>query len=285
MRATTPRTNRNVSDRVTPRRLATPAASRVYVDDQPRRYADAYHAYREARERGETVSLAHTRALTERVVADVLTFRDTFDVAHLGVREAWNVWSLDGRALTRVTSDPRTDALAGTVHDTDGNRVLSRVVVPDLATVYVVAQHDPDANPDDADCYDVDDVDAWKRDEWHYMYVTAHVQLVDGRRGTAGVGGVELGQYWPGSDAAQVWHVVPGVVADAIADAEHTPAHTPAAHTTTEPGALTLSAAEVREVRDALARARAAALGDSNDAEIAAWADLGDVVADVLPGE
>lgn len=231
MRATTPRTNRNVSDRVTPRRLATAAAGRVYADNQPRRYADAYHAYRAARERGETVSLAHTRALAERVVADVLTFRDAWDVSHLDVREPWNVWQVDVRALARVTSDPRTDALSGTVHDVDGNRVLYPVTVPDLATVYVVARHDPDTNPDDVECYTPDDVDAWKRDAWHYMYVSAHVQLVDGRRGDAGVGGVELGEYWPGSDASQVWHVVPDLVRQALADAESVPAHT-TAHTT-----------------------------------------------------
>ncbi len=74
---------------------------------------------------------------------------------------------------------------------------------------------DDDGEPD-ADCYTYEDRDAWRRDAWEYVIVTATVETSRGRA-SASIGAVELGDYWPGDDAGQVWHVVPDLIREAFA--------------------------------------------------------------------
>ena len=192
----------------------------------------ATREYVAARERGETVPAALSRARAELVVDRVLTWHDADDREDgPAATYALDAYDVDPRELYRVTSDPRTAALAGEVRDAEtGAPILAPVTLPDGATARVYVYADDDADPTDADCYDDADVQAWREDRWRYVGVTAVVTLADGRRGEASLWGVEMGAYWPGSDAAQIWHTIPDLVreaageaADAEPDAENIP--------------------------------------------------------------
>jgi len=233
------------ASRFTPYRIAMRAAGRVHRETITPTSATTYAA---ARERGESVTSALTRARTERVAARVLTPTDTTG------REL-DAYDVDGPELTAVTSSPQLDALAGTLTGRDGVRILSRVTLPDGAHAIVRVYRDDDGDPDDAECYSPDDVEAWRDDQWQFVFVEATVTLPDGREGTDAIGGVEMGDHWPGTDAAQIWHVVPGVVAAALADARAYIAHTtddaPVWTIATATGSLS---GQTREAVDLLAR-------------------------------
>lgn len=73
-------------------------------------------------------------------------------------------------------------------------------------------------NPrDEGDCYSDEDVEAWRRDEWHYGVLRVSRQGEAGE-GVAYLGGVEYGDYWPGDEAYQVWHLIGDMIAEVEAD-------------------------------------------------------------------
>lgn len=54
---------------------------------------------------------------------------------------------------------------------------------------------DYDNTPEDAECYDAEDIAAWKKDEWHYYGVTVTATL--GRFSVQEIlGGIDAGDYW-----------------------------------------------------------------------------------------
>lgn len=70
---------------------------------------------------------------------------------------------------------------------------------------------------DEGDCYSAEDVEAWRRDEWHFGYLRVSRQGEAGE-GVAYLGGIEYGDYWPGDEAYQVWHLVDDMIAEVEAD-------------------------------------------------------------------
>lgn len=54
---------------------------------------------------------------------------------------------------------------------------------------------DYDVSPEDAECYDAEDIAAWKNDDWHYYGVTVTATL--GRFSVQEIlGGIDAGDYW-----------------------------------------------------------------------------------------
>lgn len=54
---------------------------------------------------------------------------------------------------------------------------------------------DYDSSPEDAECYDPEDIAAWKKDEWHYYGVTVTATL--GRFSHEEIlGGIDAGDHW-----------------------------------------------------------------------------------------
>jgi hypothetical protein len=74
----------------------------------------------------------------------------------------------------------------------------------DGLTYRIALYHDIDASPLDAECYDEDDIEAWRDERWHYYGVVVKLTGQAGE-GEASLWGVEIGDYWPGSEEAQVW--------------------------------------------------------------------------------
>lgn len=174
----------------------------VIIPETP---ASARREYVAARERGETVSLALTRARLEVVAYTVLT----------PTRSGWTV---NRDALTHATIRPELDALSGTVRDADGQRLLFPIVVPDGITLTVSTERDDHSDrPEDEGYYSPEDVDAWCGDLWGYRAVTVTAWDVDGDElWAAPLGGVEVGSYWPGTECAQIWPHLPGLIRDVL---------------------------------------------------------------------
>lgn len=172
-------------------------------------------AYRQARREGMSVSRAFTRAMSERIAHRILPPRDTWD------HGSTTGWRVDVSELALATTDPRTDAFFGIVCDgTTGERILSRVILPDGARASITVRDDVDGNPrTDGDCYSPEDISAWSADEWRYVMVEAHVTLHDGRSETAVMGGVETGEYWGTSLEASILHTVAPLVSEALTNA------------------------------------------------------------------
>lgn len=195
-------------------------------------YSDPHeaHAYVDAREHGETPTLAHSRALAERVVRAVLSPSDVTNDGPYGT--ALDVYDVDIDALMHTTADPKLDALTGTAHDAvTGARILSPLDIPEGATVrvWVHADEDGDAHHEMLSGFvDAEALDAWRRDQWAYVGVVALVELPDGRSAFDAVWGVERGDYWPGSPEAQVWHVIPGLVREALSMTQYADPRPPA---------------------------------------------------------
>lgn len=172
-------------------------------------------AYRQARRAGMPVSQAFTRAMSERIAHRILPPRDVSD------GPGGTSYRVDATELAAATSDPRTDALFGTVVDAaTGERILSCVVLPTDARATVTVRPDDDASPYDADCYSPDDIAAWRSDAWRYVSVEAYVSLPDGRADYATLGGVEVGEHWGMSWEAAILHTIPSLVSEALAGAE-----------------------------------------------------------------
>lgn len=70
------------------------------------------------------------------------------------------------------------------------DRIDARTITVNGRTVTLTVEPDDDTTPMDADCYDADDIAAWRADDWRYVVVT--VEGPDGA--TASLGGVEYGQ-------------------------------------------------------------------------------------------
>lgn len=68
-----------------------------------------------------------------------------------------------------------------------------------LLTAY--KEEDTDSTPYDADCYDKEDIDAWKNDEWRYVTVVVTATKEGVELGEAVLGGCEDG-YSPGWSTA-----------------------------------------------------------------------------------
>jgi hypothetical protein len=67
--------------------------------------------------------------------------------------------------------------------------------LPDGWEVEGFADHDPDVEPTDYDCYDQETIDEFNAGEWTYVYVGVQVLDENGEtRGSAGIGGVEHGR-------------------------------------------------------------------------------------------
>ena len=62
-------------------------------------------------------------------------------------------------------------------------------------TVTYEIWRDTDSTPEDAECYDPEDIAAWNKDEWHYYGVTVTATM-----GTfeaeESLGGIDAGDYW-----------------------------------------------------------------------------------------
>jgi hypothetical protein len=138
-------------------------------------------------------------------------------------------WSSDGDVYL-VDLDAYADAVARTWTRTfladDGRTTITTLAprphIPPGATCRAVVGRDEDSTPDDAECYDPEDIAAWRRDEWSYAFYTVVVTLADGTEGGATLGGCELGDYWPGSTEAQIWDTMgPGsdLIGEAVATA------------------------------------------------------------------
>lgn len=198
------------ASRFTPYRIAIRGAGRsAYAPSITPTSASAYAA---ARANGRTVTGALSIARGVRVAHSVMQDADAYG-------ETLAAYEIDADRLAEVTADPVLDALCGTLTTREGRRVLHPVRIPEGASVRVEVKRDDDITPDQYDAYDVDDVDAWRADDWQYVYLVATVTLTDGRTGTGAIGGVEMGAHWPGTDESQVWHVVPGIIAEALQDA------------------------------------------------------------------
>lgn len=214
---TTARTPAPATHTIAPRETARRAVGRRGAPNLDKGGSiGATRAYVDARERGETVQLALTRARLEQVAATVL-----HDADALTFGEILTAYTIDPDALARVCTDPELDALAGTVCiEVDGKlvRQLSRVSLPAGAHATVRLYAD-DSDPRRDDCYSDADIDAWRESAWHNVIVDVTVTLADGREGIGSLGGVEVGDWWPGSEAAQIWHTVPGLVAEALTSA------------------------------------------------------------------
>lgn len=185
---------------VTHSKVVNIATTRVYVD---------------ARERGESVPLAFYRARDERVAATVLDPIDPWNVS-----DPLHGSPLDAYAVDVVAWNAAA-ALPGWYYNaTTGERYPLSVQLPFGATAHVHVYDDAETSPDDVGDLDPELFDAWKRDAWGYVGVSVVVTLADGRQGEAAVWGVERGDYFPGSDEAQVIDRVYELMGEAVHEAE-----------------------------------------------------------------
>ena len=101
--------------------------------------------------------------------------------------------------------------------------------VPDGYRLTLTVHDDTASRPDDIECFDPADIEAWREDRWRYVGI--EVAVVDddgtdlasyavwgfelGELASYVVWGFELGDYWPMSTDAQIWaHAVDGGVVD-----------------------------------------------------------------------
>jgi len=184
-----------------PERIARDAASRrIATVDAAARAATA--RYSESRGAGQTVARAYAAAVDAHDAASVLYLN-----GHTGG------YIIDADALDRVTSKPLTN-----VTNADGSPVTRGITLPDDVTAVVTLSYDDGRTPgeDGEDCYSADDVAAWRENEWTFQTVTVTLTDDDGRElSYATCGCVEVGDYWPGTEESQVWHVVPDLVSEA----------------------------------------------------------------------
>ena len=199
--------------RVTPHRLAKRAATAVLATgERGNGNRAARVAYAAARERGETVSLAHYRARLETHAAAILEDVDPWGADALEIdRDALEAYRVDLEAYALTTAGwPR-----------------GPLEIPPGASAVVHVYRDDDSSPDDVDCLEPADVEAWRADRWQYVGHVVRVILCDGTTGEASLWGSEHGDYWHGSDRAQSWDIVgpsSDLIAEALADAlEHAP--------------------------------------------------------------
>lgn len=114
--------------------------------------------------------------------------------------------------------DVDTDALARRTADWP-----DPVVAPAGATVRVFVYDDlsPSIDDVDAEVYDDEARAAYAVGRWTYVGVSVVVTLADGRRGLAECWGFELGDYWPGSEDAQVYdYAASDMISEAVRIAE-----------------------------------------------------------------
>lgn len=177
--------------------------------------------YADARARGEAPALALYRVRTEQACRETLTIDlDGWSdpAAPYGMRELEAVYDVDAAALERHTR-LRYVGATGVDNLTRVEIGDPRLTLPPGATVRLYVYHDGDSTPDDADCYSPEDVQAWRDDAWHYVGTSAVVTLADGTTGEAAVWGMETGDYWPGTDEADVWEPVEELIGEALAAA------------------------------------------------------------------
>ena len=78
--------------------------------------------------------------------------------------------------------------------------------VPDGYRLTLTVHDDPDSRPDDTECFDPADIEAWREGHWRYVGIEVAVVDDDGAElGSDAVWGFELGDYWPMSTDAQIW--------------------------------------------------------------------------------
>ena len=88
--------------------------------------------------------------------------------------------------------------------------------VPDGYRLTLTMHDDTDFQPDDVECFDPADIEAWREGRWRYVGIEVAVVDDDGTElASYAVWGFELGDYWPMSTDAQIWaHAVDGGVAE-----------------------------------------------------------------------
>ena len=88
--------------------------------------------------------------------------------------------------------------------------------VPDGYRLTLTVHDDTDSRPDDVECFDPEDIEAWREDRWRYVGIEVAVVDDDGEElASYAVWGFELGDYWPMSTDAQIWaHATDGGVVD-----------------------------------------------------------------------
>jgi hypothetical protein len=88
--------------------------------------------------------------------------------------------------------------------------------VPDGYRLTLTVHDDTDSRPDDVECFDPADIEAWREDRWRYVGIEVAVVDDDGTDlASYAVWGFELGDYWPMSTEAQIWaHATDGGVVD-----------------------------------------------------------------------
>ena len=88
--------------------------------------------------------------------------------------------------------------------------------VPDGYRLTLTVHDDMASQPDDDDCFDPADIEAWREGRWRYVGIEVAVVDDDGDElASDAVWGFELGDYWPMSTDAQIWaHAVDGGVVD-----------------------------------------------------------------------
>lgn len=147
-------------------------------------------AYVDARRRGEPATLAHARVRDERL-GQALSWRgdDSWDVDLTSMAAQSSRWPYPLPSF------------------------------PPGATATVEVTRDDDAGIDDAECWAVEDVEAWRADRWAFNVLRVTVRLQNGDRGIAALGGVALGDYWPGSFEAQMSATVAEMLTEALDDA------------------------------------------------------------------
>ena len=146
--------------------------------------------YRAARKRGESIATALYRVRGERAACAMLEWHDD----KRAPANAVDVWTVDAAALAQHAG----------------------ITLPPGATVLVWTSHDDDSTPHDAECYSPDDIAAWERGAWAYVAVGVRVTLSDGTERSDYLSGVEVGNYFPGDVATQVWETIVDMITETL---------------------------------------------------------------------
>ncbi|WP_159795693.1 hypothetical protein [Puerhibacterium puerhi] len=203
-----------------PRTLASAAVGRLVHTTLDHHAATAYA---DARERGETVTLALHRARAEYVagrVLDVAAPGDVADALDLSDVYAADVYTVNLAELARLW--PLLDDQGGQVYTRDEAGALHRVRTPypldgRRVRLYVAVLPDDETTPD-GEAYDADGDDdpraAYDAGEWRFVGVAVAAVDWQGRCARAALWGLDQGRYWPGSDEAQILHVLGDLIGD-----------------------------------------------------------------------
>jgi hypothetical protein len=107
------------------------------------------------------------------------------------------------------------------------NGCIGKVSIPPYWSVHMELEEDPDASPDEADCYSDEDKEAWRNGDWQYVLVFTRVLDGDDKCvGSSLIGGVEYGEMPAAGTVSPLtdptWDYLQDQVREALNDAEDT---------------------------------------------------------------